>query len=327
MSLIRPATILVYVGLDAVGDGLMKLPFLRALKAAFPSARITWLAGKGHTVYAGILAPLVAGLADEVIDDAAIGSTWQELLGSRPLAGREFDLVVDTQRRVLTSLILKRVPHRWFISASAGFLLSSRKPQGGYRRPDAMVAQLLDLVELAAGSPPPSPPPLVLDRQAQDDAQALLPVGPVYVGMAPGAGGKIKCWPLDRFIELAREQVVRGRMPVFLLGPAEGDWVARIRDQVPQARFPLQECERVTPMLTVALGRCMAAAVANDSGTGHMLALSDIPLVSLFGPTPPQKFAPAARDLQVLTARTWGSAEMTAIPLQAVADALNSRLL
>ena len=41
-----PATICVYVGLDLVGDGLMKLPFLRALRAAYPQARITWLAGK-----------------------------------------------------------------------------------------------------------------------------------------------------------------------------------------------------------------------------------------------------------------------------------------
>ena len=79
-SLPDPGTILVYVGLDAVGDGLMKLPFVRALRAAFPSARITWMAGKGHTVYAGSLAPLVAGLVDEVLDQAGIGS--------RPAAGQ-----------------------------------------------------------------------------------------------------------------------------------------------------------------------------------------------------------------------------------------------
>ena len=47
-----PETILVYVGLDLMGDGLMKLPFVRALRNAFPDARITWLAGKGRTVYA-----------------------------------------------------------------------------------------------------------------------------------------------------------------------------------------------------------------------------------------------------------------------------------
>ena len=63
-------SILVYVGLDLVGDGVMKLPFLSALRALYPEARITWLAGQGKTVYAGLLAPLLTGLVDEVIEEA-----------------------------------------------------------------------------------------------------------------------------------------------------------------------------------------------------------------------------------------------------------------
>ncbi|MHA1114291.1 MAG: glycosyltransferase family 9 protein, partial [Alphaproteobacteria bacterium] len=122
-----PATVLVYVGLDLVGDGLMKLPFLRALRHAFPGAHVTWLAGKGTSAYAGPLAPLVHGLIDEVIDEADIGSRWTELL-RRPLDGRAFDLVIDTQRRVLTSLILRRVRHGAFVSGAANYHLSDRVP-------------------------------------------------------------------------------------------------------------------------------------------------------------------------------------------------------
>ena len=44
-------SILVYVGLDRVGDGVMKLPFVRALRNAFPDAEVTWLAGQGESVY------------------------------------------------------------------------------------------------------------------------------------------------------------------------------------------------------------------------------------------------------------------------------------
>ncbi|NIR60258.1 MAG: glycosyltransferase family 9 protein, partial [Gammaproteobacteria bacterium] len=81
-----PATVLVYVGLDLIGDGLMKLPFVRALRHAFPEARIIWLAGQGKSVYAGALRPLVAGLIDEVIEDAGIRGRLSELW-RRPLAG------------------------------------------------------------------------------------------------------------------------------------------------------------------------------------------------------------------------------------------------
>jgi len=42
-----PSSILVYVGLDLMGDALMKMPFVRALRETYPKARITWLAGKG----------------------------------------------------------------------------------------------------------------------------------------------------------------------------------------------------------------------------------------------------------------------------------------
>ena len=39
------STIGVYVGLDFVGDGLIKLPFIRSLRQVFPNAKITWIAG------------------------------------------------------------------------------------------------------------------------------------------------------------------------------------------------------------------------------------------------------------------------------------------
>src|SRR5258708_1491121 len=142
--------ILVYSGLELLGDGIMKLPFVRALRQAWPEARITWLAGKGRTVYAGALRPLVGDCLDEVIEDAGIGSAALELL-HRPLGGRRFDLVIDTQRRVLTTLILRRIDTACFISGAASFLFSSRRPRSGRRKAPAMLGQLFVLLELAAG--------------------------------------------------------------------------------------------------------------------------------------------------------------------------------
>jgi ADP-heptose:LPS heptosyltransferase len=314
-------SILVYVGIDAVGDGLMKLPFVRALRHAYPQARITWMAGKGHTVFADTLAPLVSGLIDEVIDEAGIGSRAGELL-RRPLPGRSFDLIVDTQRRLLTTLILKRIRHRALVSSAANFLLSDRKPAAGWRKPAAMVGQLLALVEVASGRPAEATAPLPRLESAETEADRLLPPGATYVGIAPGAGGRNKCWPLENFLALASRISDGGRIPVFLLGPAEADWGEPIRAAVPAALLPLQAATTVTPMLTIALARRMTAAVANDSGTGHMLAAADIPLVSLFGPTPPEKFAPATPRLTVLRAQEFGGEDMAAIPLEAVANAL-----
>jgi len=324
-----PATILVYVGLDLIGDGLMKLPFLRALRAAFPAARVTWLAGKGRTVFGAALKSIASGLIDEVIEDAGIGARAGELLGPRPLGGRRFDLVIDTQRRVLTTLILRRIPHDLFVSGAAGFLLSDRRPPRPHRKPAAMVRQLLDLVELASGRPAVSGAPLALDPAAVAAAAALLPAGPRYVALAPGAGGRHKCWPLDRYVALATRLGATGLTPVFVLGPGEGEW-APACGAVAGAILPLQRAAEagtsLTPDLTIALARRCAAGIANDSGAGHLLAAADLPLVSLFGPTAPAKFAPMTVRLTVLRAQDFGGETMEAIPPDAVERALRTLL-
>jgi len=318
-----PATICVYVGLDLVGDGLMKLPFLRALRAAYPKAQITWLAGKGPTVFARELAGLSRGLIDEVVENAGIGSRAGELVGARPLPGRRFDLVIDTQRRVLTTLILRRVAHGQFVSGAAGYWLSDCRPETAAAKPKAMIRQMLALVELASGRPADiAAAPLSIDPAILAHARGLLPDGPRYVALAPGAGGRHKCWPLDRYVALAERLKAQGAVPVFILGPGESEWVEQCKG-VHGARLPLQDHGApVTPELTIALARRCGAAVANDSGAGHLLAAADIPLVSLFGPTAPDKFAPMTRALTILRAQDFGGDAMDAIPVEAVEKAL-----
>lgn len=315
-----PTSILVFVGLDLVGDGLMKLPFLRALRTAYPDAQITWLAGHGKSVFAGTLAPLVRNLIDEVVDDAGIGDKWWELVAKRPLRGRHFDLILDTQRRVMTSLIVRRIRHDCFISAAADWHLSDLHPPAGTPKATSMVGQMLALIEAAGRPAETGRTPLRLDPVWEDEAERRLPDGALYVGIAPGAGGKHKCWPLENYIALAMRQVKAGRVPVILLGPDERQWEDEIRDAVPGALLPLDY--RASPLLTVALGRRLSVAIANDSGTGHMLAAAEIPLISLFGPTSPEKFAPMTKDLTILRAQTFGSDVMDAIPLSAVDEAV-----
>jgi ADP-heptose:LPS heptosyltransferase len=323
---LKAMEILVYSGLELLGDGVMKLPFVRALRQTWPQARITWLAGKGRTVYAGTLAPLVRDCLDEVIEEAGIGTEARELL-RRPLPERRFDLVIDTQRRVLTTLILRRIRTGSFVSGAAGFLLSSRKPPSGAGKPPSMIGQLFALLSVAAGRPVTPVFDLALDSAWTSRAAALLPDGKRYVGIAPGAGGAHKRWPLERFAALARGQIAAGRAAVFLLGPDEESWLPALRDAVPAAHFPLQaEAGAASPLLTIALAQRLAAAIANDSGTGHLVAASGCPLVSLFGPTRAAKFAPASRRLEIVAAQDFGADAMAAIPLEAVGAAVE-RLL
>jgi ADP-heptose:LPS heptosyltransferase len=326
MRFSRGMDLLVYSGLELIGDGVMKLAFVRALQRAWPAAHVTWLAGKGRTVYAHELAPLVAGAIDEIIENAGIGSRAAELL-HRPLPQRRFDLVIDTQRRVLTTLIVRRLRTGVFVSGAARFLLSDRRPPRGYVRPERLLDQLFDLIAIAGGAAVTPSFDLALGSPWREAALAALPPGPIYVGIAPGAGGAHKQWPRERFIALAEAQCRAGRAVAIVLGPGEREWHAALQAQLPTALFPLQDLRAAeeisaSPLYTIALGQRLAAAVANDSGAGHLLAASGCPLVSLFGPTSAAKFAPAARRSEIVAAQRFGGEAMATIPLDAVIDAV-----
>lgn len=331
--LTEPRSILVYVGLDLLGDGLMKLPFLRALRRAFPAARITWVAGKGGSVYARELAPAVVGLLDEVLEHQGLGSRSRELLG-RPLAGRRFDLLLDTQRRGLTTLILRRIRHGRFLSATGGWLFSDQR--GSTARPQRMVDQLLELVSLArwgrAGGPLDPSGQTAAPPALAAAAAAALPDGPRRLLLCPGAGGRHKCWPLERFVSLAAAAEADGWTPAFLLGPQEQEWRAPIAAALPDAAFPLEAMPERSPLAAMALAARCRVAVANDAGPGHLCAAAGVPLVSLFGPTPPAKFAPWTERGRILRAQDFGApaidrwnddgGSMAAIPLAGVRQAV-----
>lgn len=320
-----PKTVLVYSVEDISGDGLIKLPFLAGLRAAFPAARISWCAATGSSVYAGWLKPVVAGLIDEMVLEGRPGlERFDWIAPGRPLGGRRFDLVIDTQSNVPRALAMRRAGRR-FVSPAAGFALSQRRPTAW---PKAMSAQLETLLKLAGGEGAGLRPVTIADAETRAAAERLLPGGPTYVGFGPGAGGPERRWPLDRYIELARRQHQRGRVPVFVLGPSERDYVPVLRAEAPFARLPTEDPSAPAgPVLTIALAARLGAAVAADAGPGHMMAVGGAPLVSLFRERrKADKFLPAAPRVEPLVAEDWGDKAIDRIPVDAV-DAALERML
>jgi ADP-heptose:LPS heptosyltransferase len=305
----------VYVDLDLVGDALIKLPMVRALRHAFPDAEITWIAGRGPCAYAGPLAPLVVGLLDRVLEQA----------GTCPDLGGRIDLLLDTQSKVRTALELRRVPARRMMTLAA-WGLPGWPPGVAPGKPRHLVRRLLDLLRRATGAEPVTNDPLRLPDADQALAARLLPPGESYVAQVLGAGGKHKAWPEERHLALALALLARGQRPVLILGPDEHPRHAALAAALPEACFPLQEARALgnpaAPPLTIALAARCAAGVAGDCGGGHMLAAASIPLVSLFGPTDPAKFAPWTERLAILRAQEFGGDDMAAIPVDAVLAAL-----
>jgi ADP-heptose:LPS heptosyltransferase len=237
-------TILVYSKGELIGDALAKLPFLRALRGTWPLAHISWI-NPGDCLFAGpALQPLVAPYLNETISHTGVDSCVRNLF-SRPLPHRRFDLVIDTHRHVLNTLILRRVRHRMFISGAAYFLLSDRRPPAHpYRKSGTLIERLFDLIRAASGREPCLAAAPSLPSRFETAARAAIPEGATYVGLVPGAGSRYKCWPRERYEALANHCLSRGLRPVFILGPDERDWIQPLRAIVPDALFPLQAFAR-----------------------------------------------------------------------------------
>ena len=318
-----PKSIAIYSCGEVIGDGLYKLPFVQECRRRFPAAKITWIAGLGPSVFSNLLAPLLDGLVDEVIEEANIGTFGQLINSSAPINGRRFDLVLDTQRNGMRTICARRIRHGVFLSSTARFFFSSRRPANQTVFPRSLLGQFTFLLDLVSESPGGVPEPIRVGPEFLKSAAKVLPDGPRYVGFAPGAGDKTKTWPLDRFISLARARVEAEDVPVFILGPDERDWTEHIRHAIPQAVMPDTS---EGPALVTALGSRMIAAVANDSGAGHMLALSQVPLVSIYSKADPMKYVLNIPRLVVIDSKTYGGTDPSLIPLADVASALESLL-
>lgn len=306
-----------------IGDGILKLPFLAALRREWPQAQITW-ATAGPTVYGSLLKPAAEQLGIEVLANLEPQLGWRALLEA-PLSGRRFDIVIDTQAQVARTLAVRRIRHDRFFSAALAYRLGHSGPREA--PPAAILGRLMVLAGLAAGRAlAPAPPPLAPGRWAEA-AAALLPSGPAYVGLAPGAGGKNKCWPLERYIELARRMTIKGHTAVVLLGPEEKDWVAPLKAELPQALFPEWGrrdafADLKGPYLAIALCARLKAGVANNAAPAQMMAAGGAPVLALHERRrSAEKFRPFGERVETLVAEDFGEG-MGAIPIEAVEAAL-----
>lgn len=122
--------------------------------------------------------------------------------------------------------------------------------------------------------------------------------GPVVIH--PGGGSPTKCWPLERFTELAESLKAGGRQVRFIVGEVE------------QERWSAEDFEalrRVAPVdrltsLTDLLDRLKQASafVGNDSGPGHLAGVLGLPTVSIFGHTNTEHWRPLGPHVAVVKA-------------------------
>lgn len=124
------------------------------------------------------------------------------------------------------------------------------------------------------------------------------------VGISPSAAyGSAKEWPPERFSELISrflQEKSPGTVEILLFGSAkEREKIAKIIDGEDSIRIHNLAGQLSLRQAIVAISFCRLF-ISNDSGLMHIASGLNLPLIALFGPTQPHKTGPLNKNARVL---------------------------
>jgi ADP-heptose:LPS heptosyltransferase len=300
----NPRNILI-IDFGQLGDVVMSLPALRALRERFPHARITVMVGRpgGEIVD-------MSGYADATIEVDRVGlrdgfkplSVMRIFQVVKDVRQRQFDFVIDLHSFSETNLMgfLSGAPKRLYSrrpGRSLDFLANfSPKPPVDRNDPDQhLIDRYLDVL-VPLGIKDSTRVPRLMTRVEDDRAidailrKAKAETGSPLVGLFPGAGHPGRCWPMEKFAQLAdfliRNDAVR---PVIFVGPEERHLIQRMRTLFPDPCVILDKLS--IRQLAAALAR-LAVFVSNDTGPVHIAAAVGTPIVVLIDLPRPHAYIP-----------------------------------
>lgn len=292
-----PRKILV-IDFGQLGDVVLSLPALRAIRRRFPSAHITVAVGKPANEVVAL-----SGSANDIFevdrvalrDGNTLVSIWRIFKLVRQVREAKFDLVIDLHSLSETNLLgyLTGAPHRLYSRRPGRSLdyLANFKP-----RPPAedktrhAVDRYLDVlkplnIENASRMPVlhtnPAGDAAVDSLLKKEKAQS----GELLVGLVPGAGNATRRWALENYAQLADHLIRNDRVRVIVfVGPEEQAMLPQMRTLFPPGAIFF---DRLTiAQLLSALAR-MTLVVSNDTGPAHLAAAAGAPvLVVMDRPTP-----------------------------------------
>lgn len=301
-----PKNVLV-IDFGQMGDVVLSLPALAAVRRRFPAARVTVAVGKpGRQVVE------LSGSADDVlvVDRVALRDGFAPLSVARVVGvvqevrRRKFDFVIDLHSLSETNLLayLSGAPRRLLSrrpGRSLDFLSNFRPAPPAEDLSKHAVERYLDVLAPLRVGEVSRVPRLPLRDEAERAVEQLfrkarLGQGAPVVGVFPGAGHPSRRWPLERFGELAKRLAdADGLHTALFVGPEEHRQAKQIRAAFPAATTTLIEKLDI-PQLASALART-SVLVSNDTGPVHIAAAVGTPTVVLVGRDGPNGYEPVGR--------------------------------
>ncbi len=285
--------LLIYNSGGGIGDSIQLFPLIRSLQNLFEKSEIYYL-GAHENHFLGKLNEYGIKVKNLNMGLKYFGFRWWHLLKVKKnfsdLKFYEFDLIIDCQSKLRNTIILKQIPSKSFYSSTFKNIFCS----GLKESPETFFSNLKNIDYDIKN----------ISKKYYDESVRLLPKkGYVGFSLTQGNVYRKKEWPLDKVIKLSEKLIKYNKTPVFLIEKKYNELKNKIKNSIPSALFPEHETELNCPALVTCLGTRMDLAITIDNGVMHMLALSKTPIISLFGPTDSDKFAPKYENSKILDSK------------------------
>ncbi len=319
-----PARRVLLLRLERIGDLLMALDGIAAVRALAPEAEIDLVVGSWNLP--------IARLLPHVTRVLPLDAPWLAREGEAPRfttllaaaghdwAPREYDVAINFEGDIRSHLLMarSRAPVRvGFDMAGGGPLLTHRVPFDPTRHTAWNALRLAEAAaphlagEASAVEVPREPPlrptldvPAEAAARVREHLRARSLDATRLIGLHPGGGRAVKQWPPDRF-GVAVGRLARETGATVVITGSDGDrpMADAARAALPEG-VPAIDLVGEADLVTLAawLARC-AIHVTGDTGPMHLAAAVGTPVAAVFGPSDERRYAPLVTPRRIVARR------------------------
>jgi ADP-heptose:LPS heptosyltransferase len=298
-----PQRVVIFRALPGLGDMLCAVPALRALRAAWPAARVTligfpWATAFGERFHSYlddfIEFPGYPGLPDRTPAIEQIPAFLAhvqaccfdlaiQMHGNGSIVN---PLIVSLNARLTTGFF---VPGQYCPNEDYFWPYPDHEPEIGRN------LRLLELLGIPTQGEALEFPISGADWQALFTLAEISQLQPgEYVCIHPGASTPARRWPPERFAAVADALAVFG-LQVVLTGTSQEAAITQAVAQAMRTR-PIDLSGRTSLGALAALLSKARLVVCNDTGVSHLAAALRVPSVVIFTQSDPDRWAPLDRE-------------------------------
>ncbi len=298
----NPQNILI-IDFGQVGDVILSLPALKAVREKFPSANITAMIGKS-----GAEIIEISRFVDEKItvdrvklrDGKKLESVKEVLKIVKDVRRRKFDFVIDLHSLYETNLLgyLSGAKHRLYINRenrSLDFLTNFQPKPPLENKKLHLTDQYLNVLKPLGIE---NVPRFVEIQPRTEDLQKIENLlqtaqSKRLVGLFPGAGNASRRWSLKKFAKAAESlSKDKNLQTIVFLGPEEENLRVEVEEKFPTETIIL---DKLSLLEFVAALSKLSVLISNDTGAIHLGAAVGTPIVLVMDKRAPTTYLPLTK--------------------------------